>query len=62
MSMANAMAHLFPHRQHVYPVNDFRPHNTSGGKCWCNPTYDGYVVIHNALDGREDYEAGRKMQ
>ena len=62
MSMANAMAHLFPSKQHVYPINDLRPHDTESGKCWCNPTFDGFVIIHNALDGREDYESGRKMQ
>ena len=62
MSKAQTMHGLFPHRQHVYPVNDFRPHNTHSTKCWCNPTVNEYVVIHNALDGREDYEVGRKMQ
>ena len=62
MSMATAMGNLFPSRQHIYPLNDLKPHNTGSGKCWCKPKYDGYVVIHNAADGRTDYEAGRKME
>ena len=62
MSMATAMGNLFLSRPHVYPLNDLKPHNTGSGKCWCKPKYDGYVVIHNALYGREDYEVGRKME
>lgn len=47
---------------HVYPLNDFREHDTSGVKCWCNPTIDEYeVVIHNSMDRREEYEQGRKL-
>lgn len=46
--------------QHVYPVNDLREHITSGEKCWCNPTVDDGVTIHNAMDGREQFELGRK--
>lgn len=46
------------------PVNDYRPHMTSR-YCWCYPdeslrTDD--IVLHKALDGREDYEHGRPLQ
>jgi hypothetical protein len=46
---------------HVYPLNDFREHNTEGFMCWCNPTLDGEMVVHNSMDGREGYENGRKL-
>ena len=40
-------------KQHVYPLNDSRPHVTDGGHCPCEPSIDGDVVIHNAWDGRD---------
>ncbi len=49
-------------RQHVFPVNDLMPHNTDNGAgCWCKPTIDNDVVIHNSLDGRELIETGERM-
>lgn len=44
---------------HVAPMGDRREHITNkGGKCWCDPTIEaagsGWIVIHNALDGRKD--------
>ena len=51
-------AHLLTH---VVPVNDLREHVTNGD-CWCNPITDDGVVIHNSMDERESYEAGRKPQ
>lgn len=46
---------------HIYPVNDLRPHDTENGlSCWCKPTEDEGVIIHNSMDVREDYEAGRR--
>ena len=56
------MKSTFPSKQHVYPVNDLMQHDTESGKCWCNPQSDDFVVIHNSLDGREDYEVARSMQ
>lgn len=48
---------------HVYPLNDLRDHITEGADCWCRPTIDGDLVIHNALDEREKIETGeRKIQ
>lgn len=48
--------------QHVYPVNDLRPHDTdNGAECWCKPTIEDDVVIHNSLDGRELIETGERM-
>lgn len=49
---------------HVMPVGDFREHEESA-RCWCKPQPDAEeptVLIHNALDGRESYEQGRKLQ
>lgn len=52
---------------HVEPVGDLREHVTDErGQCWCKPAVElvdggrGWIVIHNALDGREDYETGRR--
>ena len=52
----------FPCKQHVFPLNDLKPHNTESNDCWCNPEVDDFVVIHNSMDGREDCEHGRKLQ
>lgn len=43
---------------HIVPINDSYTHDTDN--CWCCPTDDGYEVIHNAADCREDYEDGRR--
>ncbi len=32
---------------HVYPTKDVKPHNTDGGNCWCDPTLEENLVIHN---------------
>lgn len=46
---------------HVYPIGDLREHNIENGlNCWCKPTQDGFVIIHNSMDGREDYETGKR--
>ena len=47
---------------HVYPLNDLRDHVVEGKTCWCDPEYDEEhdVLIHNSLDGREDYETGER--
>lgn len=48
---------------HVYPLDDLREHEFDGTACWCDPLYDEEfdLVIHNSLDGREEYARGRKM-
>ena len=48
---------------HVVPINDLREHVASKD-CWCKPTEDDQVDdvwIHHAMDGREEYEKGRKL-
>lgn len=47
---------------HVYPLNDFREHETDGRDCWCGPRIDDEdgIVVHNSLDGREHYETGER--
>lgn len=44
---------------HVIPENDLKEHDISS-ECWCRPVDDheayDYVWLHNAKDGREDYE------
>jgi hypothetical protein len=53
---------------HVYPSNDLIEHEREGTECICGPdveyadpdtgeTYEkGPLVIHHALDGREQWE------
>lgn len=55
---------------HVSPVDDLREHDTTGGTrcaCWCKPRIEecenvagGYVVVHNSMDRREEYETGER--
>lgn len=47
---------------HVLPLNDLREH-VENAHCWCHPRLEGEaqdVVVHNALDGREDFETGKR--
>ena len=46
---------------HVVPVGDLREHDIVE-PCWCHPTLDEEynIWVHNSMDGREDYEAGRR--
>lgn len=52
--------------QHVVPHADLWPHQLSHA-CWCRPEeddglpYDGQRWMHNAADGREQYEAGDRL-
>lgn len=47
---------------HVTPIDDLRPHEDAS-TCWCKPKEnEPGVWTHNALDGRESYENGRKLQ
>lgn len=47
---------------HVYPVGDLREHEIWAG-CWCGPELNmDDVFVHKAMDGRESYEQGRKLQ
>lgn len=43
---------------HVMPVNDLREHTMTA--CWCHPTDDDGVILHNSLDQRELYEYGHR--
>jgi hypothetical protein len=48
--------------RHVMPLEDLKPHIYQ--ECWCCPKRDAtddYIVIHNAMDEREQYEQGRKL-
>lgn len=47
---------------HLVPIGDYCPHDCDSG-CWCNPSeiQPGYFA-HNSMDGREEYEEGRKLQ
>lgn len=53
---------------HVYPVDDYREHRVGqddGDTCWCGPVRDvecERVVVHRAMDGREEYEDGTKAK
>lgn len=50
-------------RVHTYPENDLIEHVLEGDGCPCGPTVelvhnddgpDGWLVVHNSLDGREN--------
>lgn len=51
-------------RVHVLPVRDLVVHDAMGDDCVCGPTVecvpsetgDGWLIIHNSLDGRERNE------
>lgn len=45
---------------HVMPVEDLREH-VCGDDCWCSPTDDEGVIIHNSMDGREFFERGERL-
>lgn len=46
---------------HVMPEYDYKPHEMSS-KCWCRPdTEDEGFFVHNSMDGREDFEEGRRQ-
>lgn len=49
---------------HVVPRNDLREHSCDRMECWCNPVLndeEGYVVVHNSMDRREEYEEGKRL-
>jgi len=49
---------------HVYPKNDWIEHETEGTMCPCEPRIDWKlgIVVHNALDKREEKERQRARQ
>jgi len=47
-------------RRHVTPRRDLRVHDAEN--CWCQPEDDGYLIVHNSADGREDYESGKRKR
>lgn len=52
--------------QHVVPVDDLKAHVIdTRGRCWCRPEPDidwhGCTWVHNAMDGREDFETGKRL-
>ena len=44
----------------VYPLEDLREHDPDSPECWCVPTYDDGVLVHHAMDRREEFEQGRR--
>lgn len=50
----------------VYPLGDLRQHVVGDrGKCWCHPEIEctgdgGWIVVHNSMDGREQFETGAR--
>jgi len=37
---------------HVVPLDDLREHDTDKA-CWCVPSYDDHIWVHNSMDRRE---------
>jgi len=51
-----------PDEWHIVPTGDLRDHDAEK-TCWCKPQLDfdrDDVWIHNSLDGREDFETGKR--
>lgn len=50
---------MAPERYHIIPINDLREHEATP-ECWCCPTEDEEdgLVVHHAMDNREEYETG----
>lgn len=46
--------------RHVVPIRDSRKHRTTQ-YCWCNPTCDDEVWVHNSADQRERMESGKEL-
>ena len=47
---------------HVWPLGDLRPHQIDNPDCACGTFFVDHILVHNAFDGREQYERGeRKM-
>lgn len=44
----------------VWPLDDLYAHQPMSEHCPCNPFWDDGVLVHNAFDGREDFEEGRR--
>lgn len=44
----------------VWPRDDLRAHDLVGMGCWCKPSDDGDLIIHNSADGRELFERGER--
>lgn len=44
---------------HVYPIDDLRDHVIEKD-CWCRPEDVEGTIVHNSMDGREDYETGKR--
>ena len=44
----------------VYPLDDLREHDPDNAACWCGPPSDDGVLVHHAMDRREEFEEGRR--
>lgn len=44
----------------VYPLNDLRDHEPDSPSCWCKPFLDDGILVHNSMDGREQFERGER--
>lgn len=51
---------LLVDQSEIIPINDLRPH-VEGFDCWCHPEEDDGLLIHNSMDGREDFEEGKRI-
>lgn len=45
----------------VFPIGDLRDHDPDNAGCWCRLIWDDGVLVHHAMDRREEYERGRKV-
>lgn len=60
MTLSNnwRVVETFDHTRHVIPTDDLKSHQPTA-QCWCRPFDDEGVLVHNAMDKREEFERGR---
>lgn len=39
-------------KNNIIPMNDLREH-IEEDRCWCQPWYEGDILVHNSADRRE---------
>jgi hypothetical protein len=44
----------------VWPLDDIQQHDLDNPDCSCGTFFEGHILVHNAFDGREQYERGER--
>lgn len=46
---------------YIIPINDLKDHEGENDQCWCIPWWDENILVHEAMDKRQEFERGRRM-